>query len=122
MREELRNCDVFELACKQATNGDTDGIPVSLMEAMAMGRPVVSCDVAGVGELLALGTAGQLCPPSDPDAFAESLSMVLTQNNWGETLAAARKHISCGFDVCSQARVLAARLSDCHEPARESMA
>lgn len=119
VREELKQCDVFVLACKQAANGDTDGIPVSLMEAMAMGRPVVSCDVAGVGELLASGTAGQLCPPSHPDALAESLGAILTHTNRNESLAAGRKRISRDFDVGSQARLLAARLSKRHEPAVE---
>lgn len=120
VREELKQCDVFVLACKQAANGDTDGIPVSLMEAMAIGRPVVSCDVAGVRELLGSAAAGQLCTPSYPDALAVSLSAILTQTNRSDRLATARKRISCDFDVCAQARLLATLLSERREPAWES--
>ena len=74
VRENLTTwTDVFALACVIAKNGDRDGIPVALAEAMAMELPVVSCDVAGVAELVQPGT-GMMCPPRDPTALAEALA------------------------------------------------
>jgi colanic acid/amylovoran biosynthesis glycosyltransferase len=73
VRENLTSwANVFALACCIAKNGDRDGIPVALAEAMAMELPVVSCDVAGVVELVQPGT-GLMVPPQDPTALAKAL-------------------------------------------------
>lgn len=74
VRENLTSwADVFALACVIAKDGDRDGIPVALAEAMAMELPVVSCDVAGVVELVQAGT-GLMVPPRDPAALAEAIA------------------------------------------------
>jgi glycosyltransferase involved in cell wall biosynthesis len=70
--------DVFVLPCVIAQNGDRDGIPVSLAEAMAMELPVVSTDIVGIGELVQPG-AGVLVPSRDPAALAEALSTIAAQ-------------------------------------------
>jgi colanic acid/amylovoran biosynthesis glycosyltransferase len=64
--------DVFVLPCVIAKDGDRDGIPVSLAEAMAMELPVISSDIVGISELVQPG-AGSLVPPHDPSALAEAL-------------------------------------------------
>jgi glycosyltransferase involved in cell wall biosynthesis len=53
-----------------------EGIPVSLMEAMAYGIPVVSTTTGGISELLCEG-AGMLVPPQDPTALADAIERVL---------------------------------------------
>ncbi|MCB9745516.1 MAG: glycosyltransferase family 4 protein [Alphaproteobacteria bacterium] len=63
----------FALACQVAPDGDQDGVPVALMEAMARGVPVVSCPVGGVGELIEDGETGLLVPPEDALALREAL-------------------------------------------------
>ncbi len=50
-----------------------EGLPVVIMEAMAMGRPIVSTDVGGIGELVADGETGWLVPPGDPERLAEAM-------------------------------------------------
>lgn len=45
-------CDIFCLPSKSAQNGDSEGIPVSLMEAMSYGKPVISTRHAGIPELV----------------------------------------------------------------------
>jgi colanic acid/amylovoran biosynthesis glycosyltransferase len=67
--------DVFALPCVIAANGDRDGIPVSLAEAMAMELPVVSTDIVGIRELIQPG-AGILVPPHAPGALADALGMI----------------------------------------------
>lgn len=64
--------DVFVLPCVIANNGDRDGIPVSLAEAMAIGLPVISTDIVGIGELVQPGT-GILVPPHHPMELAAAL-------------------------------------------------
>jgi glycosyltransferase involved in cell wall biosynthesis len=50
-----------------------DGIPTVFMEAMATGRPVVSCPVSGVPELVRDGETGLLARSDDPTAFAAAV-------------------------------------------------
>ena len=66
--------DVFALACCVAEDGDTDGVPVAILEAMARGVAVVATTVGGIPELISSGENGLLVPPNDPDAFAAALS------------------------------------------------
>ena len=54
-----------------------EGLPVVIMEAMAMGRPVVSTDVGGVSELVVEGETGWLAPPGDPERLAAVMKLAL---------------------------------------------
>ncbi|MBC8424944.1 glycosyltransferase [bacterium] len=69
----LGRAHVFTLPCVIASDGDIDGIPVSLMEAMACGCPVVSTHISGIPELIADGESGLLVPPENPLALADAL-------------------------------------------------
>ncbi len=64
--------DVFALPCVIAQDGDRDGIPVALAEAMAMELPVISTDLVGIGELVH-SQAGILVPPHDSVKLADAL-------------------------------------------------
>ena len=66
-------CDVFVLPCIQAKNGDMDGIPVSLIEAMGIGVPVVSTKVSGIPELITNKKNGFLVMQKNPSAIAEAV-------------------------------------------------
>ena len=56
-----------------AEDGDRDGIPNVLVEAMACGLPVVTTAVSGIPELVVDGVNGILVPPEDPPAFADAM-------------------------------------------------
>ena len=56
-----------------ALSSVNEGTPVSLIEAMAAGRPVVSTAVGGVPDVLRGGARGELAPPGDPEAFAAAI-------------------------------------------------
>ena len=60
----LREHDAFALPCRPDANGDRDGIPVALMEAMAAGLPVVSGDLPAIRELIKDGQTGRLVDTS----------------------------------------------------------
>lgn len=73
----LREVDIFALACVVADSGDRDGIPVSLMEAMACEVPVVSTPVAGIPELVDDGKTGLMVPVGDVAALATALERLI---------------------------------------------
>ena len=107
VRELLRNADVFALPCVRTESGDIDGIPVALMEAMAMGVPVVSTAVSGIPELIRDGESGLLARERDAASLADAIANLLT--NAEETLQftqAARRTIETEFEVTRNAERL----------------
>lgn len=75
--EWYRRADCFALSCKVASNGDRDGIPNVLVEAMAIGLPVVATRVSAIPELVEDGVTGTLVEPENPSAMARAISHVL---------------------------------------------
>lgn len=67
-----------------------EGTPVSIIEAMAAGVPVISTAVGGVPDLLREGELGRLVPPEDPAALAEAIVATL-RSNPGPHIAEARR-------------------------------
>jgi glycosyltransferase involved in cell wall biosynthesis len=78
----------------------SEGLPISVLEAMASGLPVVATDVGGVHELVEAGATGYLVPPRDPAALAEALRSLLTDVELRRRLGArARATVEERFDV-----------------------
>jgi glycosyltransferase involved in cell wall biosynthesis len=73
LRAAVAASNVSVLPCRRAPDGDQDGVPLVLMEAMAAGRPVIAGAVAGVPELVD-ETVGWLIPPDDAAALAQALT------------------------------------------------
>jgi glycosyltransferase involved in cell wall biosynthesis len=78
---ELRSClgqyDVFALGARVAPDGDTDGIPVVLMEASLAGLPVVTTNVGGIPELIEHDVTGWARSPTVGD-LADGIAMALS--------------------------------------------
>jgi glycosyltransferase involved in cell wall biosynthesis len=100
---------VFAAPCVQAADGDRDGLPTVLLEAMALGTPCVSTPVTGIPEALQHGRTGLLVPERAPDALADAISVLLDDADLRLRLArAARAHVEERFDRATQAAQLAA--------------
>lgn len=99
LRELYRAAQVFALPCQVMEDGDRDGIPNVMAEAMALGLPVVSTRISGIPELVDDGRHGLLVPPRDPVALAAALRRVLQEPGLAGALAqAARQRICDVFD------------------------
>jgi glycosyltransferase involved in cell wall biosynthesis len=100
IRELLAAADVFVLPCVQAPDGDIDGIPVALMEAMACGVPVVSTRLSGIPELIEDGRSGLLVPPADPQALADALARLVSEPGLqGRLSREGREKVEREFDL-----------------------
>jgi len=81
--------DCVALACQVQDDGDRDGIPNVLVEAAALGVPVVSTRISGIPELVLDGETGLLVPPGDVGALADALERVLRDRAFADSLARA---------------------------------
>jgi glycosyltransferase involved in cell wall biosynthesis len=105
----LAGASAFALACRIAADGDRDGIPNVLVEAMAAGVPVVSTSVSGIPELVTDGVDGLLVAPEDPVALAGALQRLASDRGLACRLGAAgRRTVATRFDGDALARELAA--------------
>jgi len=73
VRERMNESDLFILSSVTAADGDTEGTPVSLLEAQACGLPVVSTRHAGIPEIVRDNESGYLVPEGDEAALAAAL-------------------------------------------------
>lgn len=97
---ELDEAQCFLLPCIITDSGDRDGIPVVLMEAMAMKTPPVSTTVSGIPELIDHERNGLLTEPRNPEATAEALIRLLQTDKERKRYAeAARKTVCRDFNI-----------------------
>lgn len=75
--EMMREASIFVLPSIIAADGQMEGIPVALMEAMASARAVVTTSISGIPELVEDGVSGLLVPPGDAAALARALRELL---------------------------------------------
>lgn len=93
-----RQATVFVLPCQIAGDGDRDGIPNVLLEAMAMQVPVISTDVSGIPELIDHMNNGLTVPPENPVALAQAIAHLLDTPTLRVALArAGRDRVSERF-------------------------
>jgi len=118
--EEAYLHHVFLSPSVTASDGDSEGgAPVSLIEAMATGMPVISSNHADISEVVQDGVGGFLADERDVDMLAAHLRSLAAQpDKWPQFCAAARAHVEREFDAYRQGLRLAAVYSDLAESAR----
>ena len=104
VRAWMNSATLFVLPSEVAADGNRDGIPVALMEAMASGCPVISTRVSGIPELIEDDLQGLLVDEREPVALADALQRLLEDASLRERLAlAARRHVEREFDARTEA-------------------
>ncbi|MBD2693375.1 glycosyltransferase family 4 protein [Anabaena catenula] len=108
--------DVFQLVQQAAVfaapyvigkDGNRDGLPTVLLEAIALGTPCVSTDVTGIPEVVRHGETGLIVPQNHPDKLAISIQELLTDSALRVKLSIqARQLIESEFDIHGNTKVL----------------
>jgi glycosyltransferase involved in cell wall biosynthesis len=111
--ERYRRASVFVLPCVVAADGDRDGIPNAILEAMAMALPVVSTPISGIPEVVRDGETGLLVPAGDDAALADALARLLGDPALRASLGeCGREFVTSEFDITRNVRRLAAAFAD----------
>ena len=106
-----RRAAVFVLAPVVTEDGDRDGIPNVLVEAMASGVPVVATRISGIPELITDGIDGLLVSDHDPAALAAAIERVLIDPELATRIGhAGRRRVERDFDLVANTRRLRALL------------
>ena len=113
IQDMLREAHVFVLPCIVDSQGDQDGIPVALMEAMALGVPVISTPVSGIPELIESESSGLLVQPKDSLGLAEAIARMDRDDQLRAHLAeGARSKIESEFDLSHNVEKLYQLITD----------
>jgi glycosyltransferase involved in cell wall biosynthesis len=96
----LSASDVFVLASQ------VEGLPIAMLEAMALGLPVVATAVGGVPKAVTDGVEGRLVPAQQPEALASAIAEVATDPERRASMAAAAEQRVRDFDIERAARHL----------------
>ena len=91
VNDEYARADIFVQASVVVEGGDRDGVPNSVMEAMASGVPVVGTNVAGIPEVISDGETGLVVPEGDAAALAAALGSLLIDPELRSRLGAAAR-------------------------------
>ena len=101
IKDILKEADVFVLS------SEWEGLPRSVIEAMASELPVVGTDVNGTNELVIHGVTGLLVPPRDPTALAQSLTTLLLDAQMRREMGRrGRRRVEEEFDLRKTTRQL----------------
>ncbi|MGO1167992.1 MAG: glycosyltransferase family 4 protein, partial [Janibacter sp.] len=107
VREIVAEAAVFAAPCIIGADGNRDGLPTVLLEALALGTPAVSTPVTGIPEIVRHEETGLLVPESDPAALAVALARTLDEpEDSAARSRAARTLLEADFDFRDHAVIL----------------
>jgi len=127
MPEEIKSyyqkATLFVLPCVQDENGDRDGIPNVIAEAMAMRLPVISSYLSAIPELVNNRVTGRLLAPNDPDELAAVIQELLEDPALAKRMGAmGRKRVEELFDSRKTLRELIALFEEQIAPVEDARA
>jgi len=119
--DRYARASVFVQPSRIGHDGDRDGIPNVLLEAMAMGVPVISTPVSGIPEVVETERTGLLVPPDQPALLADAILRLLDNAPLATRLAAyGRQRVLERFDNDHNLALLRSSLETAHVCQRHS--
>lgn len=113
VRQSMTAAHVVVVPSRVGEQGRSEGIPVVLMEAMSLARPVIASRLSGIPELVIDGETGVLVPPDDVDALTHALIDLIEAPDHAQKLAqAGRLQVAAYFDIEKTAQQLLDRMRE----------
>ena len=100
IRSTVHNSNIFILPSTTTREGDMEGTPVSIMEAMSCGKPVISTYHSGIPELINDSISGYLVPEKDIETLADRMiDLISKPESWNQMGMEGRKHIEKYYNI-----------------------
>jgi glycosyltransferase involved in cell wall biosynthesis len=116
VRSLYRESDLFVLSPRVAADGDRDGLPNVIVEALSQGLPVVATQMSALPEIIQDGVQGRLVPPEDPQALAAAIADLAGDPAARQRMGAAGiRRVAEGWDLEAGVTRLLALLRPCLE-------
>ncbi len=111
--EQYRNADIFVLASRIDSDGDRDGLPNVLMEALSQRLACISTDISGIPELLRHNENGLIVKPEDTGALSEAIERLARNTKFRDALSReGRRTVEENFDLKRNVQLLIDKLSE----------
>jgi glycosyltransferase involved in cell wall biosynthesis len=109
--DRYHSSHLYALPCTVGSDGNRDGLPVSIVEALACGLPVVTTPVTGIPEVIRHGHNGLLVPSDDARSLADAIQSLIQNQDLYESLKQnTRSSVTSMFDLRETAEQLRALL------------
>jgi glycosyltransferase involved in cell wall biosynthesis len=109
VKQALADADLFVLPSIIAADGQMEGLPVALMEALASGTPTVSTSLSGIPELVMPERTGLLAHPADAQSLRDTLERLISSGSaLGEYARAGRDLVERDFDITASTAAMRA--------------
>lgn len=103
----LQKASLFVLPCIIGDDGNRDGLPTVLLEAAALGVPIISTKVTGIPEIISHGQNGFLVAEKDPEALAEAMeNLIDSPSLQNKFISCALVKVRTDFNLTENVRVL----------------
>ena len=113
IKDALQHASLFVLPSVESSTGEMEGIPVVIMEAMALGVPVIATRHAGIPEIVVDEETGLLVPEKDPEQLAEAIiRMAKNRALRKKCIKHAYENVSAEFDISEIAHIKAKIFSE----------
>lgn len=99
VRSSMNDCDIIVIPSITSASGEMEGLPVVIMEAMAVGRLVISTKHAGIPEIIINQETGYLADEKSPQQIMSAIENILLQDNEEKIITAARKKVQDEFNI-----------------------
>jgi glycosyltransferase involved in cell wall biosynthesis len=107
VKQLVQSAAVCAAPCVLGSDGNRDGLPTVLIEAMALGTPCIATDVTGIPEVLIDGETGLLVRQNDPGMLAAAIERLLEDSELRVRLASrSRRLVESNFDIHKNAAQL----------------
>ncbi len=108
LKKRYYHAAIFVMPSVTVSDGATDGLPTVVLESMACGTPVIGTRTAAIPEVVFDGKTGLLVPAGDPEAIADRIELLLSEDALRSSLAREGRHlIEREFDLQRNSQTLA---------------
>ena len=112
----MRSCSAVVVPSHQAPNGDCEGLPTVILEAIRAGCPVITTNHAGIPEIITDNDSGILAIENDSNSLASALTRFGSVSDVPAMVANAQRRLSSEFDASKQSAKLQNMLASRHAP------